>query len=118
GAELGPKIFRLELDRRAVRRAVGGMIPGGAIARERRRVGHALAGDEPLERIEPVPVIGLAGVWIAPRLRPLDLFGERPLPIVPAEPAALEHRERQRESLRFTRLAEHRAFRVARDARH
>ena len=36
------EVFRPELDRRAVRRAVGGVIPGVAIAREHRRVGHAL----------------------------------------------------------------------------
>src|SRR5262249_59812757 len=88
------EIFRLELDRRAVRRAVGGVVPGVAIARERPCVGHALAGDEPLERIEPVPVIGLAGVAIAGRLRPLDLLGERRRPFAPAEQAALVQPER------------------------
>ena len=71
------KVLRLQLDRLAVRRAVGGVIPGVLIARERRRVGHALLGDEALERVEPVAVVGLAGVGIARGLRALDLVGER-----------------------------------------
>src|SRR5215813_1892508 len=57
-----PKILRLELDRRAVRRALGGVVPGVAIACERRAVGHALRRHQPLERVEPMPVISLAGV--------------------------------------------------------
>ena len=39
-APLSPEIFRLELDRDAVWRAAGGVVPGIAIARERRRIGR------------------------------------------------------------------------------
>ena len=111
------EVFRLELDRHAVRRAVGGMVPGVAVARERGRVGHALLGDDALERVEPVPVIGLAGVGIAGRLRALDLVRQGRRPFGPGEQPARVQRERHREGLRLPRLAEHRAFRVARDAR-
>src|SRR5215468_1338294 len=60
-----PKILRLELDRRAVRRALGGVVPGVAIACERRAVSHTLRCHQPLERVEPMPVISLAGVRVA-----------------------------------------------------
>ena len=112
------EVVRLELDRRAMRRAVGGVVPGVAIARERRRVGHAFLGDDPLERVEPVPIVGLAGIGIAGGLRALDLLAERRRPFGPGEQAALVQRERHGEGLRLPRLAEHRPFGVARNARH
>ena len=48
-----------------MRRAVGGVVPGVEVALERRGVGRALLGDDPLQRVEPVPVVGFAGVGIA-----------------------------------------------------
>ena len=78
---LGDEILRPQFDRLAVRRAVGGVVPGVAVARERRRVGDALLGDQAFERGEPVPVIGVAGVGIAGGLRALDLLGRAPPPI-------------------------------------
>ena len=71
------KIVRLQLDRLAVRRAIRRVIPGVLITRERRRIGDALLGDEALQRVEPMPIVGLAGVGIARRLRALDLLAER-----------------------------------------
>src|ERR1051325_5095907 len=109
------EILRLKLDRLAVRRAVGRMIPGVLIARKRCRVGHAPLGDEALQRIEPVLVVCLAGVGIARALRALDLLGERCGPLRPGEQSALMQRERHRERLRLPRLAEHGAIRIARD---
>ena len=94
------------------------MVPGVAVARERLLVGDALRGDDALERIEPVPVIGLAGIGIAGRLRALDLLAEHRRPFRPGEQAARMQRERHGEGLRLPRLAEHRAFLVARNARH
>jgi hypothetical protein len=68
-ARLIREVFRPELYRDAVRRAVGGVVPGISVARERLRISHALIRDDALERIEPVPVIGLAGIGIAGGLR-------------------------------------------------
>src|SRR5262249_47503194 len=56
-AALIPKILCLQLDRRAVRRALGCVLPGIAIARQRGAVGHALRGNDALERVEPVPIV-------------------------------------------------------------
>src|SRR5215216_8108575 len=67
------EILRLELDRRAVRSAVGRMIPSVVVAPQGRRVGDALLGDDAFERVEPVMVISLAGVGIARLLSALDL---------------------------------------------
>jgi hypothetical protein len=111
------KILRLQLDRLAVRRAVSRVIPGMLIARERRRVGHAFLGHQPLQRVEPMPIVGLAGVGIARRLRPLDLVGKRRGPLRPGEQPALIQRERHREGLRLPRLAEHRPLGIAWNAR-
>src|SRR5262245_28435565 len=87
-ATLARKVFRLELYWGAVRGAVGGVVPGVAITGERWRVGHALLRHDALERIEPVQVVGLAGVGIAGRLRALDLVGERRRPFRPGEQSA------------------------------
>src|SRR5438105_15111809 len=70
------EVFGLELDRLAVRRAVGGVVPGVVVARERLGRRHALLGDQTLQRGEPVMVVGLASVGIARRLRALDLLAE------------------------------------------
>src|SRR4051794_6011249 len=112
------EILRLELDRPAVRRAVGRMIPSMLVARKRCRIGHALLSDEALQRIEPVTIISLARVGIARALCALDLLGERGRPLRPGEQSPLVQCERHREGLRLPRLAKHRAVRVARDARH
>src|SRR6266700_8070028 len=103
------EIFRAQLDRRAVRGAVGGVLPGAAITREAGGVGDALFGDQAFERGEPVPVIGLAGIGIARLLRALDLGGEGRCSFGPAEQPAPVERQGHREGLRFPRLAEYRA---------
>src|SRR5690242_17940340 len=100
------EILRLKLDRLAVRRAIRRMVPGVLVARKRCDVGHALLGDEPLHRVEPVPIVRVAGVGIARRLRALDLCGKRFGPLWPGEEAALVQRKRHREGLRLPRLAE------------
>src|SRR5229473_919045 len=85
------EIFRPQLDRCAVRGAVGGVLPGVAITREAGGVGDALFGDEAFERGEPVPVVSLAGIGVALSLRALDLGGEGRRPFGPAEqPAPIE----------------------------
>src|SRR5947209_6177243 len=102
------KILLPQFDRTAVRGAVGGAVPGVAGAREHRGAREALVRDEALERGEPVPVVGVAEVGIARRLRALDLLGECRRPLRPGEEAAPVERDRERERLRFPRLAEHR----------
>src|ERR1700730_18142906 len=111
-----PKIFGLELDGSAVGRALRRMIPGIAITRERLRVGHALGGDDAFERVEPMPVIGLARVGIARRLGTLDLRGEDCRPFRPGEEAAIVKRESHGEGLRLPWLAKHRALGIVRNA--
>src|SRR5580704_8328873 len=110
------KIAWLKLDRRAMRGAFAGMLPGVARALQLPRVGDAFFGDDALQRGEPVMIIGLAGVGIARGLRLLDLVTERCRPFRPGEQATLIERQRQRERLRFPRLAEHRPVVVTRDA--
>src|SRR5438105_10262855 len=92
------------------------MAPGVAIARQRVRAGDAFFGDDALERSEPMPVIGLAGVGVAQRLRAPDLVGQYRRPFAPAEQAALVEREREREGLRLPGRAKDRPLAVARDA--
>src|SRR5215470_107078 len=113
-----PKIVSPDLDRRAVRRAVGSAVPGVVIARELGGAAHALGRDETFQRVEPVMIVGLAGVGIARRLGTLDLLAERRRPFGPGEHAARMQRERHGEGLRFPRLAEYRTFSVAGNARH
>src|SRR5262249_52621587 len=112
------KVVRPQLDRRSVRGAVGGAVPGVMVARELAGVADALRRDETFERVEPVVIVGLAGVGIAGRLRALDLLAERRRPFRPGEHATLVQRERHGKSLRLPGLAEHRTFGVAGNARH
>src|ERR1700712_1772424 len=56
------EIFRLQFDRRTVRRAVGGVVPGVAVAVQGFGAGDALGGDQSFQGRQPVPVIGLPGV--------------------------------------------------------
>src|SRR5580704_4920676 len=109
------KIAWLKLDRRAVRRALAGMLPGMAGARELARVGDAFFGDDALQCSEPMMIIGLAGVGIAGGLRLLDLVAQRRRPFRPGEQAALVERQRQRKRFRLPRLAEYRPVVVAGD---
>src|SRR5450756_2759869 len=81
--------------------AVGGMVPGIAVAVQGRGAGDAFLGDQPFQRRQPVSVIGLAAVGIAACLRALDLIGERCRPFVPGEQAARMQSDRHRKSLRF-----------------
>ena len=112
------KILRLQLDRLAVRRAVGGVVPGIAVARAASPASATPFSATMRSSVaEPVAVIGLAGIGIAGRLRALDLVAERRRPFGPGEHAALVQRQRHGEGLRLPRLAEHRAVVVARNAR-
>src|SRR5919197_627196 len=95
------KILRRQLDRRAVRRAVGGAVPGLVVARELARASDALRRDEPFERVEPVMIVGLAGVGIAGGLGTLDLAAKRGCSFRPGEHAARVQRERHGEGLRL-----------------
>src|SRR4249920_3423109 len=72
-----PKVLRRQLDRLAVRRAVGGPVPGVAVAVQEFGRRDALGGDEALQRRQPMLIVGLAGVGIAGGLRALDLGAER-----------------------------------------
>ena len=65
-----------------------------------------------------MPVIGLAGVGIAPCLRAFDFFGKRFGPFVPGEQSARMQRERHGKSLRFPWFAKHRPIVVIRHAGH
>jgi hypothetical protein len=112
------EIFRAQLDGSAVRRTVGGMIPGIVIAGQRRCVGNALFRHQAFEGVEPVPVVCPAGVGIARRLRPLDLGAERRGPFRPGEQAARVQGECHGEGLRLPRLAKHRALGVQRNAQN
>src|SRR5512142_904223 len=80
---ISAKILAPELDRLAVRRAVGRVVPGVVVARERVGRRHALGGDQPFQGGEPMVVVGLAGVGIAGRLGALDLPAERGGPLGP-----------------------------------
>ena len=88
GAGLTAEIGCCEFDRHAVRRAVGGVVPGLAVAMQRLCGGDALGGNQMFQRRQPVAVIGLAGVRIAGGLGALDLIGEGGSPLGPAEQAA------------------------------
>src|SRR3954471_23253517 len=87
----------------AVRRCVRGTIPGGATRLERGLAGQALLGREPLDRREPVAVIGRAVIRVARALRALDLLGKRRGPLRPGEQPAGVEGDRDRESLRLPR---------------
>src|SRR5260370_15501045 len=86
-----PKILRLQFDRRPMRRAVGGVVPGVAIAIEGLGRGDAFRPDPPFHRREPMPVIGLAGIGIAGGPRAPDFIGKRCSPFVPPEQSARLH---------------------------
>src|SRR5581483_5901863 len=100
------EIGGLQLDRSAVRRAMRRAAPGIAIARQRLGAGDAFRRNERLERVQPVSIVGLAGVGIAGRLRPLDLGAECCRPFRPGEQAALVQGEGHGERLRLPRFAE------------
>src|SRR4051812_12525250 len=53
-----PEILRRQLDRRAMRRAVGGVIPGVAVAVQDISRRDALGGNQAFECGQPMPVIG------------------------------------------------------------
>src|ERR1700681_217483 len=111
------KILRPQFDRRTMGRAVGGMVPGVAVAMLGFEGCDTLRRDQFLECREPMPVIGLAIVGVSARLRALDFIGKRRRPLVPGEQATLMKRERHRKGLRFPGLAEDRSFVVAGDIR-
>ena len=76
------KMVGAQHDRVAVRRCVGGAFPRVAVTDQGRGVGDAFLGDETFERIEPVAVVGLAGVGVAGGLGAQNVSGN-PLPQAP-----------------------------------
>src|SRR6266481_9039994 len=60
-ARLASKILRPQFDRRTMWRAIGGAVPGIAIAMQGFGRCNAFRGDEFLQCREPMPVVGLAG---------------------------------------------------------
>src|SRR4051812_36009399 len=98
------EIFRTQFDRLAVWRAVGGMIPGIAIAVQGVGRRDTFGCDQLLQTGEPVPVIGFAGVGIASGLRAPDFIGQRRGPFRPCEQSPRMQRDRHRKRLRFPRL--------------
>src|SRR3954451_6211567 len=115
-SQLSPEIFWLELDRHSMRRAIGRMIPCAEISLEGLRMGHAFAGEQTFERVEPMVVVGLPRIGIARRLRALDLLGKSCRPFRPGEQAACMQGKRHGEGLRLPWLAENGAFMVAGNA--
>src|ERR1700694_4926161 len=112
-----PKILRLQFDRRAVRRAVGGVVPGVAIAAKGVGGGDAFLGNQLFKRGKPVPIVGFAVVGIAASLRAPDFVGERSCPFVPGKKPALMQRKRHRKGLRLPWFAKYRAIIGAGNAR-
>src|SRR5262245_43710606 len=98
------EVFRLEDDRCAVCSALRRASPGVAITCERLRVCRAFRGDDALERVEPMQVVGLTGVGVAGRLRALDLLRQDVGPFRPSEQTARVQSQRHGERLRFPRF--------------
>jgi len=96
-----------------MRSAVGGMIPGITVAMLGFEGCHAFFRDQPFQRGEPMPIIGLARVGIAARLRAFDFIGECCGPLVPGEQAAFMKAQRHRKRLRFPGFAKYRPVVVA-----
>ncbi len=71
------KIVRRQFDRLAMRRAVGGMVPGVAVTMPWSAMPNTLGGDEALQRRKPMRVVGLTRIGIAGGLRALDLLAKR-----------------------------------------
>src|SRR5689334_15540930 len=101
-----------------MRGPVGRTVPGIPITGKCWRIGHAFAGDELLQRIEPVPIIGLPGIGIACALGAFDLLGECGRPFRPGEQATVEKRQRHGEGLCLPRLAKDGTLPVAWNAGH
>src|SRR5258708_4086939 len=101
-----------------MRRAIGGVVPGIAIAVKGFWGSDAFLGNQPFQRREPVPVVGLAGVGIAASLRAPDFVGECSCPFIPGKKPALMQRKRHRKGLRLPWFAKYRAIIVAGKARH
>src|SRR5438876_5706920 len=80
-----PKILWLQFDWRTVRGAIGGVVPGIAIAVQGIGCRDAFGGDQSLQRRQPVAVIGLASIGIAVRLRALAFVGKGSGPFVPGK---------------------------------
>ena len=117
------RILRYEIlwaqhDRRSVRGAVGGMVPGIAVAVQGFGRGHAFRRDKLFERRQPMPVIGLAAVGVTGRLGAPDFIGERRRPFVPREQSARVQRQRHGEGLCFPGFAKHRSVGVTGNAGH
>jgi len=82
------EIFVPQLNRLAVRSTVAGAVPGIAVAMQCSLRRHALVRDELFQRIEPMQIVGLAGIRVAGRLRMLDFVCKRGRPFLPGENTA------------------------------
>ena len=78
------EILRRQLDRGAVRRPLGRVLPAVAVTLERLGIGQPPLVDHALKRAQPVLLVGLAAVRVA---RALDLLNEDRAPLGPAEGA-------------------------------
>src|SRR3954463_5462960 len=94
------------------------MVPGVAIAMQGVGRCHALLCNQSFQRRKPMPVVGLAGVWIAAGLGTLDFAGKGGGPFVPGEQSALMQRQRHGKGLRLPGFVEHRAVIIARNPWH
>src|SRR5882724_7738302 len=95
-------------------RAVRGAIPGVAVANKRFGTGDSLFGNKLFKSRQPMPIIGLAGVGVAVRLRALDFIRKRPRPFVPTKEPARVQRDRHGEGLGFPWFTKDRPVGVAR----
>ena len=65
-----------------MRRAVGGMVPGVAVAVLGFQRRNAFRSDQFFQRREPVSIVGYPRVGIAARLRQLDFISKRRRPFL------------------------------------
>jgi hypothetical protein len=93
------KVFRLQLDRFAMRGSVRRTLPGFVMLRERLRRGRAFFSDHAFERREPMVVVGFSGVGIAGGLGFLDFLTEHGGPFAPGEQSFFVERQRHRKGV-------------------
>ena len=107
------EILGSQFNRTTVWRAVRSMVPGFGITGKFGPRSRALAGNQRLERGQPVVVVGVAEVGIACGLRVADLLRQRIGPFIPSEQSALVQLDDQREGMRLPGCAKDRFIRRA-----